>query len=146
MPFPNTMTQEEREAFEAQLAIEEAARQAEIARVEALTARFNAIPDVHLAVHLAGLQISNPALVLKEAIESNDDSNLSLLEAQVVNVQAKIDQETINRNARKFLADTDYKVIRHYEQKLANVQCSMSDLEFNELMLERQNKRNSIVE
>ena len=109
------MTPEELEAYQAQQAAIEAARQAELARIAALEARFNAIPDVHLAVHLAGLNQGNPALILKHAMETNDDTDLQALEAQVQAVQAKANQEQINRNARKLLADTDWLIVREIE-------------------------------
>lgn len=128
-----------------QLAEIEAARLAEIARVEALEARYEAIQDPHLAVHLAGLNYSNPALILKEAIESNDDSNLVLLEQQAQACNNVKDQQEINAQALKLLRDTDYKVVRHYEQKLANIQCSLSDEDFAQLMIDRQAARDSIV-
>lgn len=95
--------------------LEEEARLAELARVEALTARFNAIEDINYTLHLSGLEYSNSALLLRDIIRDNDEVKLAALEAKRVEANAFVNQQEINRVALKYLADTDYKIVREME-------------------------------
>jgi hypothetical protein len=64
----------------------------------------------------------------------------------IVDITAQKAQEETNRNARKFLADTDYKITRHSEDLLAGRTPAMSQQELEDLMTQRQAARNSIVD
>jgi len=55
-------------------------------------------------------------------------------------------QEITNYNARKFLADTDWQVIRHRDQLAAGETTSLSDAEYQQLLTDRQVARESVSE
>lgn len=71
----------ELEELKSELNAIENARLAEIARVDDINSRFNAIPDIRGAIVKASLDIPNPAIELKRIIEENDQDRLSALEA-----------------------------------------------------------------
>ena len=54
-------------------------------------------------------------------------------------------QELINHNARQFLADTDWQVIRHRDQLAAGITTSLTDQEYTDLLEQRQTVRDSVV-
>jgi hypothetical protein len=58
------------------------------------------------------------------------------LEALQESVQAKIDQEAINKEALEFLAASDFKVLRHIRQKALEQELSLSEEDY--LALEQQ--------
>jgi hypothetical protein len=66
------------------------------------------------------------------------------LEILQISVQAKLDQEKINAEALAFLASTDWKCRRHEDQKLMGKTPSLSDKEFMELLIARQEARERI--
>ena len=66
--------------------------------------------------------------------------------ATITDITAQKAQEEINNNARKFLADTDYKITRHSEDLLAGRTPAMSQQELEQLMEQRQAARDSIVD
>ncbi len=58
------------------------------------------------------------------------------LEALQESVQAKMDQEAINKEALEFLAASDFKVLRHIRQKALEQELSLSEEDY--LALEQQ--------
>ncbi len=94
MIYSEDLTPEQIAEIEARLAAEQAERE----RIQALTDRFNSLTDRYRLVSLAGLNYSNPALILKNAIESNDDSELAALEAQVSVVAAEVSAASLVAN------------------------------------------------
>jgi phage anti-repressor protein len=54
-------------------------------------------------------------------------------------------QEQINSEARKFLKDTDWLVIRHQDQINAGVETSLSQEQYNNLFQQRDLARNIIT-
>lgn len=87
-------TQEEiQDAFEAwkvELHAEEEARLAEVERVACIRARWASIADISGAIHEAGRQDGNPALLLEEIIRTKDLVTLELLELKGAVWSAKI--------------------------------------------------------
>jgi len=55
-------------------------------------------------------------------------------------------QAEINKVAREFLSNSDWKVHRHRDQLDAGVATSLTDLEFQDLLQQRQAARASVVE
>jgi len=55
-------------------------------------------------------------------------------------------QERINKEARKFLDGTDWKMIRHRDQLALGIQASLTNEEYIELLNQRQEARNKVVE
>ncbi len=55
-------------------------------------------------------------------------------------------QRDINNEARKFLDNTDWKMTRHRDQSDKEDDTSLTDAEFQDLLTERQAKRDSITE
>jgi hypothetical protein len=66
--------------------------------------------------------------------------------AEIVDISAQVAQQEINKNAKAFLAESDYKIIRHLGQKALNIATSLSEEEYLELEQQRQQARSSIVE
>lgn len=58
----------------------------------------------------------------------------------------RIQQEKINKESRQFLAETDWKVIRHKDQLDLNIQTSLTNEEYIELLQLRQQAREKVVE
>jgi hypothetical protein len=92
--------QAELASYKSELEAIEQARLDEIARVEGLTNRFNALVDVRGAITKAGLEIPNPAIELKRIITEDDTERLSLLESMDAAFQA----EDVPKQQRKRLA------------------------------------------
>lgn len=61
-------------------------------------------------------------------------------------VTAEHDQKLINEQSLKFLSESDYKVLRHRDQLDASLSTSMTEVEFQTLLVERQSAREAIVE
>lgn len=87
-------------AYKAELVIVEEARLAEIARVEALEARIDAISDIRGALGEAGLDIPNAKLELKRIINENDEERLALLESSFATHQVR-ETKRLTKEARK---------------------------------------------
>ena len=66
--------------YKGELTDAENARLAEVARIEDIKTRFNAISDIRGAIGKAGLSIQNPAKELERIIEENDQDRLSAIE------------------------------------------------------------------
>jgi len=56
-------------------------------------ARFDALPSLRLAMYKLGINESNPALMVIDIIESNDEARLIALEGVTAQVQADLDAE-----------------------------------------------------
>ena len=59
---------------------------------------------------------------------------------------ARIQQEKIDQEAKKFLNETDWKVIRHRDQLDLGIETSLTNNEFIELLRQRQEARNRVME
>lgn len=59
-------------------------------------------------------------------------------------ISASLDLERVKAEARKLLADTDWKVIRHRDQLDAKLPTSLTEEEFIQLLKDRQAARDSI--
>jgi len=55
-------------------------------------------------------------------------------------------QNIVNGKARKYLNDTDWKVIRHRDQLAAGATTSLTDTEYQQLLSDRQTVRDSVSE
>lgn len=77
-----------------------------------------------------------------------DSSNLKPMDKYTVTSEKleEINQIIINLEARKFLNDTDWKVIRHRDQVNLGITTSLSNDEFLELLNQRQEARDKVVE
>jgi hypothetical protein len=65
--------------------------------------------------------------------------------AEIIDISAEVEQSEINRQAKAFLQESDYKIIRHLGQKALGQQTSLSEEEYLALEQQRQQARNSIV-
>jgi hypothetical protein len=139
---------------------EESDYQAKLDRIE-LEERVEALGDIMMLVnkHLEGVERSssdyiNPAGFTADNIGTDKmwrvanatKPTLEELEALKQTVDSEISQAQINADARKLLADTDWKVLRHRDQIDAGVSTSLSQAEFDALLAERQTARDSVVE
>lgn len=111
------------EQFQAEFAIYkqelidlEEARLAEAARVEDIINRFNSLQDVYRVISEAGYQIGNPALEMKRIIQENDQARLAEYEAISNGLVNRINQEQINKEAREYLAKTDWVILKALER------------------------------
>ena len=53
--------------------------------------------------------------------------------------------EIESQNSLKFLNDTDYKVIRHRDQIDAEISTTLTDEEYQQLLIDRQNARLKVL-
>ena len=60
--------------------------------------------------------------------------------------QAKNEQENINKEAKTFLNQTDWQVIRHRDQLAMGIETSLTTEGFKELLQQRQEARERVVE
>ena len=58
---------------------------------------------------------------------------------------ARQEQERINQNARDFLNETDWMVIRHRDQLALGIPTSLTEEEFQQLLLDRQAARDQVI-
>ena len=65
---------------------------------------------------------------------------------EIEDISAQVAQEEININARKFLTESDWKVLRHRDQVDSGVITSLSEQEYQDLLVARQAARESIIE
>jgi len=75
--------------------------------------------------------------------------NFETLELEnIIKTQEEIDKENqvrINCEARKFLADTDCKVIRQRDQLTLEIETSLTNEEYLNLLQERQEARKKVI-
>jgi hypothetical protein len=64
---------------------------------------------------------------------------------EVEDITAQVEQQKVNSEALKFLADTDWMVLRHRDQLAANITTSLSYSEYEKLLHDRQQARDAIV-
>lgn len=55
-------------------------------------------------------------------------------------------QQTINKQARKYLKDTDWLVLRHRDQIALSLDTSLTDVEYKELLRKRQEARSKVID
>ena len=58
---------------------------------------------------------------------------------------ARQEQERINQNARDFLNETDWMVIRHRDQLALGIPTSLTEEEFRKLLEDRQQARDRVI-
>lgn len=115
---------------------------------------FEQLPEV-AALKRECVELSDPAILINEYLAGRqlgeDDSiNIDLflkggngwrsetipapsideLYAAIVPAKNKLEQEKVNAEAEKFLADTDFKVLRHIRQKALAVATSLTEEEY----------------
>ena len=59
---------------------------------------------------------------------------------------AILEQQKINTEARKFLDETDWKVLRHRDQLAFGIEASLTEEQYLELLQQRQEARNKVHE
>jgi len=64
---------------------------------------------------------------------------------EVINFGKPSEQEIINQNARDFLNQTDWLVIRHRDQLALGIPTSLTEEEFRQLLLDRQAARDKVI-
>lgn len=64
---------------------------------------------------------------------------------EVINFGKPTEQERINQNARDFLNETDWMVIRHRDQLALGIPTSLTEEEFQQLLLDRQAARDQVI-
>lgn len=74
--------------------------------------------------------------IIRWDFKSIPQPSIEELEALQESVQAKMDQDAINKEALEFLVASDFKVLRHIRQKALGQQLSLSDEDY--LALEQQ--------
>jgi hypothetical protein len=98
---PLSNIQAELVEYQNELRVVEQARLDEIARVEAIKVRWNAISDVRGALSEAGISdVPNTAIELKRIIDENDEARLSLLESSAAAWDVKVAAQAV-KNSRK---------------------------------------------
>lgn len=91
-------------AYKSELEAAEQARLDEIARVEDIKTRFEALVDVRGAIFKAGLDIPNPLIELKRIIAEDDTERLSLLESMDALYQSEdLPKQQVKRAASNIL-------------------------------------------
>jgi len=64
---------------------------------------------------------------------------------EILNFGKPTEQEIINQNARDFLNETDWMVIRHRDQLALGIPTSLTEEEFQQLLLDRQAARDQVI-
>jgi hypothetical protein len=64
---------------------------------------------------------------------------------EITDLTAQLEQEKRNNEAAKFLAETDWKVLRHKDQQDLGLATSLSAEEYQELLQQRQMARKAII-
>ena len=73
------------------------------------------------------------------------EEEIAQWQADAAQREASEAQEQINHEARQFLADTDWKVIRHRDQLAQGITTSLTTEEFQQLLAQRQTRRDEVV-
>lgn len=63
---------------------------------------------------------------------------------EIIDISAQIQAQKNSADARKFLADTDWKILRHQDQQALGIATSLTAQEFFDLLQERQAAREAI--
>ena len=97
---------------------------------------------------IVGLKPERPELIMNEETKEMVETGVILpadFIIQIEDISAQLEQEKINAEAKKFLSETDWKCQRHSDQKALGVSSSLSEEEFQSLLLARQEARNRII-
>ena len=101
---------------------------------------------VQQQVELSPAVIAEDGSVLQEAVTEMQEIEIAGdYVVEIEDISAKLQQEQINAEALKFLADTDFKVLRHIRQKALGQQLSLSEEEYLVLEQQRSDAAASIV-
>jgi hypothetical protein len=103
--------------------------------------------SVHIEKNTFGLP-ERPELALNEETGEMEPTGVILpaeYTIEIEDITAQIEQEKINAEAKKFLSETDWKCQRHADQKALGISPSLSEEEFQALLLARQEARNRIM-
>lgn len=95
--------------YKQELTVIEQARLDELARIQGLKDRFNALSDIRGAIAKLSLDIPNPSLELQRIIDENDEARLSALEsahADYLNELAASDAAELADKVAKSLVET----------------------------------------
>lgn len=87
-------------------------------------------------------EVKKGVLVWKDSRPMPSDSEISTWYDDYL---ASESQSDLNNSAREFLSETDWVVIRHRDQLDIGGQTSLTDDEYRSLLLERQQKRESVT-
>lgn len=81
-------------------------------------------------------------------IDENGNVIIPAEEIEVVetDITAELTQKNTNETSRKFLLETDWKVLRHRDQLELGVPTSLTEAEFAQLLADRQAAREAIQE
>lgn len=135
---------------------------AEAARVAAVQVRIDALDDISMIIqeHIAASgqtveaddSINLAFLQSTELLESNKwgmanvpKPTIDELEALQAAATATKDRLGINATNETFLAETDWKILRHLREQHLSVATSITQAEFDDLEQERQDKAKAIV-
>jgi len=102
-------------AYKSELVVEEEARLAEVARVQDIQDRFEALKDVTGALFTAGIVCCNWALERDRIINDNDQIALEAIEAADGVLVSEQLQKQINTVAKRYLDTSDWLIIREVE-------------------------------
>ncbi len=100
----------------------------------------------HIEKNTFGLP-ERPELILNEETGEMEPTGVILpaeYTIEIEDITSQIEQEKINAEAKKFLSDSDWKCQRHADQKALGILPSLSEEEFQALLLARQEARNRI--
>jgi len=64
---------------------------------------------------------------------------------EILNFGKPTEQERINQEAERFLNETDWMVIRHRDQLALGIPTSLTEEEFQQLLLDRQAARDQVI-
>lgn len=67
-----------------------------------------------------------------------------LTQLEIDSQQSIAAQESVNQDARAFLAETDWQILRHLDQMTLGVTTSLTQLEYEQLLIQRQEKRSLV--
>jgi hypothetical protein len=119
---------------------------------EILSGKYDNINELNLFIensikrNIFGLP-ERPELALNEETNEMEPTGVILpaeYTIEIEDIAAQIEQEKINAEAKKFLSDSDWKCQRHADQKALGILPSLSEEEFQALLLARQEARNRI--
>jgi hypothetical protein len=107
------------------------------------------------AVYREVVTVISPAVVDENGVEVQSEvteiSQVLFAEEipaafEITFAEPTVTQQEVNEQNREFLNSTDWKVHRHRDQLDAGVATSLTDLEFQDLLQQRQAARASVVE
>lgn len=64
---------------------------------------------------------------------------------QMIVTPILVGQDKINYDARKFLNNTDWEILRHLNQIAQGIPTKLTDVEYQQLLQDRQTARDSII-